>query len=91
MTRFELTILKRLAADVGNVVTKEELVKALYPEGPRHGDESNCLEVFVGRIRKKIGRELIKTVRGVGYKLITLPDCLQPAPTQPIASPEVAS
>lgn len=85
MTKFERILLKRLAADVGNVVLKEELMQALYPEGPRHSDESNCLEVFVGRIRKEVGRELIKTVRGTGYMLTTLPDCLKPPQTQPIA------
>jgi two-component system OmpR family response regulator len=79
MTLFECTILKRLADNVGEAVTREELIKALYPDGPKHADESNCLEVFVGRIRKKIGRHLIVTVRGVGYKLTELPEEMKPA------------
>lgn len=68
LTRFEKVLLKRLAEANGEVVTKEQLAKALYPEGSCH--ISNGLEVFVGRIRRKIGRERIETRRGVGYVLL---------------------
>ncbi len=85
LSLFECTILKRLADNVGEVVTREELMKALYPNGPRHSEESNCLEVFVGRIRKKIGKQLIVTERHVGYMLVQLPEEMKP---QPLPLPE---
>lgn len=86
LSLFECTILKRLAENLGEVVTREALMVALYPNGPRHSPDSNCLEVFVLRIRKEIGREYIKTVRGVGYRLTALPDCMKP-PEEPQPQP----
>lgn len=84
LSLFECTILKRLAENLGEAVTREALMTALYPNGPRHSPDSNCLEVFVLRIRKEIGREYIKTVRGVGYMLTKLPEGM----TQPVPLPE---
>jgi two-component system, OmpR family, response regulator len=70
LTNFENAILKRLADANGEPVSKEELTKTLYPNGPSPNPNSNGLEVFVGRIRQKIGRERIVTRRGVGYVLL---------------------
>lgn len=80
LSLFECTILKRLAENVGETVSREELIKALYPNGPNHSPDSNCLEVFVLRIRKAIGREYIATDRGKGYRLVQLPPGMQPQP-----------
>lgn len=87
LSLFECTILKRLAENLGEVVTREELMKALYPSGPNHSPDSNCLEVFVLRIRKEIGREYIKTERGKGYRLLKLPEGMKQPEPLPVQQP----
>jgi DNA-binding response OmpR family regulator len=61
----EFSILQNLFERAGRVVTKAELEESLYG----WGDEvsSNAVEVLVHRIRKKLGPQVIKTIRGVGY------------------------
>ena len=49
------------------VIPRLELLERVY-EGDADVD-SNSLEVIVGRLRKKIGADLIETVRGMGYRL----------------------
>lgn len=71
LTRFEQTILEALKAREGEVVTTEELEKALYPQGPSPNPNSNGLEVFISRIRRKLGDgRKIETKRGQGYVLL---------------------
>ena len=61
----EFSILQTLFERAGRVVTKSDLEENLYG----WGDEvsSNAIEVIVHRIRKKLGADIIKTIRGVGY------------------------
>jgi len=54
----------------GRVVSRSELVEHLYDQD--FDRDSNTIEVFVGRIRKKLGVDVIQTVRGLGY-LLTAP------------------
>ena len=49
------------------VVSRTELVEHLYDQD--FDRDSNTIEVFVGRLRKKMGVDLIETVRGMGYRL----------------------
>ncbi|MEY9184265.1 two-component system OmpR family response regulator [Bradyrhizobium sp. USDA 326] len=49
----------------GRVVSQQELDENVYGHGEDH--ESNALEVLVGRVRKKLGADLIETRRGFGY------------------------
>jgi DNA-binding response OmpR family regulator len=49
------------------VVSKESLLDAVWG-APDEGD-TNIVEVYVGYLRRKLGRERIETVRGVGYRL----------------------
>ncbi|RXH35719.1 MULTISPECIES: response regulator transcription factor [Bradyrhizobium] len=49
----------------GRVVSQQELEENVYGHGEDH--ESNALEVLVGRVRKKLGADLIETRRGFGY------------------------
>ena len=51
----------------GRVVSRTELVEHMYDQD--FDRDSNTIEVFVGRLRKKIPAELIRTVRGLGYCL----------------------
>lgn len=67
LTAFEQTIFDRLSEGKGEIVSKDELCKALYPNGPSQNPNSNGVEVFVMRLRKKIGEQRITTVRGRGY------------------------
>jgi two-component system OmpR family response regulator len=51
------------------VVSRTELVEHLYDQD--FDRDSNTIEVFVGRLRKKLDPNLIQTVRGLGYCLDT--------------------
>lgn len=51
----------------GQVLTREHLLNHIW--GYNHNLGSNIVDVYVGYLRKKLGRELIETVRGMGYRL----------------------
>ncbi len=59
------SILQMLVESNGRVLTRSTLEDHLY--GWEGGAESNTLEVFISQIRRKLGADLIKTIRGVGY------------------------
>ncbi|MBX3596256.1 MAG: response regulator [Rhizobiaceae bacterium] len=64
----EWIVLEELARKPGATVSKRHLEDAIYAFGMEV--ESNTIEVYLSRIRKKVGRDTIKTIRGVGYKLV---------------------
>lgn len=61
----EFRVLQCLLENKGKVVSKEKLAEAVY--GWDDGTESNTIEVYVSQLRKKLGVDLIRTLRGVGY------------------------
>jgi two-component system, OmpR family, response regulator len=63
----EWAVLDALSARPGAVVSKAQIEEALYAFGAEI--ESNTVEVYVSRLRKKLGRDHIATLRGVGYRL----------------------
>ena len=65
MTSHEYRLLSYLMHHQGRVVSRTELVEHLYDQD--FDRDSNTVEVFVGRIRRKLGVDLIQTVRGLGY------------------------
>lgn len=65
----EFAILRSLMERAGRVLTKEQLENSLY--GWNMEIESNTVEVHIHGLRKKLGRDLIKTIRGVGYIIET--------------------
>lgn len=67
LTALEWRVLSTLMLRKTHVVERGELFDRVY-EGDGGGD-SNSLEVIVGRLRRKIGAEMIETVRGRGYRL----------------------
>jgi two-component system OmpR family response regulator len=67
LTRREWAIMDLLTQRATAVVSKEQIEEALYAFGSEI--ESNSVEVHVSRLRKKLGREAIETLRGVGYRL----------------------
>ncbi|HMQ58796.1 MAG TPA: response regulator transcription factor, partial [Rhizobiaceae bacterium] len=67
LTSHEYRLLAYLGHHMGEVVSRTELVEHLYDQD--FDRDSNTIEVFVGRLRKKLGLDLIETVRGLGYRL----------------------
>lgn len=67
LPRREFALLRVLADSAGRIVTRERLQQALYGWDDDVG--SNALEVHVHHLRRKLGAERIRTVRGVGYAL----------------------
>lgn len=70
LTSHEFKVLALLMQRLGAVVSRTELSVHIYPEGSDR--DSNTIEVFVGRLRKKLPAGSIETVRGMGYRLV---DC----------------
>lgn len=64
----EWAVLDTLSARPGAIISKARIEEALYAFGSEI--ESNTVEVYVSRLRKKLGKERVQTVRGVGYKLV---------------------
>lgn len=71
LTAREWAILERLIRQPGAIVTKSEIEDSLYAFGAEI--ESNAVEVYVSRLRKKLGRQLFSTVRGLGYQIVNGP------------------
>ncbi|MEE2952392.1 MAG: response regulator transcription factor [Pseudomonadota bacterium] len=67
LTSHEFRLLDYLMHHQGSVVSRTELIEHLYDQD--FDRDSNTIEVFVGRLRKKIGLDLIETIRGQGYRL----------------------
>ena len=67
LTSQEYRLLSYLAHHRGKVVSRTELVEHLYDQD--FDRDSNTIEVFIGRLRKKLDAGLIQTVRGLGYSL----------------------
>lgn len=67
LTAREWAVLELLMRRPGALVSKERIEDALYAFGAEI--ESNAVEVYVSRLRKKLGRETIRTMRGLGYRL----------------------
>lgn len=67
LNRREFVVLSEFANKPGQVLARNYLEDVLY--GWNEGVESNALEVHIHHLRKKLDNKLIKTVRGVGYKL----------------------
>ena len=67
LTSHEFRLLAYLMHHVDKVVSRTELVEHLYDQD--FDRDSNTIEVFVGRLRKKMGIDMIETVRGMGYRM----------------------
>ena len=67
LTSLEYRLLHYMMLHQGKVISRTELVEHLYDQD--FDRDSNTIEVFVGRLRKKIGPDRIETMRGLGYRL----------------------
>ena len=63
----EFSLLQLLLENTGRVLTRSQLEQSLY--GWRDEPDSNALEVHIHHLRKKLGTDLIRTLRGVGYTI----------------------
>lgn len=63
----EFSLLQILIENAGRVLTRTQLEQSIY--GWRDEPDSNALEVHIHHLRKKLGSDLIRTLRGVGYTI----------------------
>jgi len=69
LTGHEFRVLSYLMHQRGRVVSQRELVEHIYAQS--FDRDSNTVEVFVARLRRKLGASFIETVRGLGYRVGT--------------------
>ena len=67
LTSHEYRVLSYLMHHRGRVVSQAELTEHIYAESADR--DSNTVEVFVARLRRKLGPSIIETVRGLGYRV----------------------
>ncbi|NVK40334.1 MAG: response regulator transcription factor [Oceanospirillaceae bacterium] len=68
LTGIEFRLLRYLMLNAGRVLSKTELSEHVYEEEQLR--DSNVIEVYINRLRQRLGRDLIETRRGQGYCLI---------------------
>jgi two-component system OmpR family response regulator/two-component system response regulator QseB len=68
LTNRAFDLLPVLMHSAGRVLSRDQIEQHLYSWGQEV--ESNAVEVHIHRLRSKLGTELIRTVRGVGYVLL---------------------
>jgi two-component system OmpR family response regulator len=72
LTSHEYKVLEVLMRQPGEVVSRSALIDAIYAQD---GDrDSNTIDVFIARLRRKLPEGFIETVRGMGYRLATTDD-----------------
>ncbi len=81
LTRTEWLLLEAMATNPGKLLTHRWLLQRVW--GPRYGDESHYLRVYVRQLRQKLGDEaaaprFIATEPGVGYRWLLEPDPIAP-------------
>jgi two-component system OmpR family response regulator len=67
LTSHEYRVLAYLMHHQGEIVSRSDLIEHIYAQD--YDRDSNTVEVFIGRLRKKLPPGLIETVRGLGYRL----------------------
>jgi two-component system OmpR family response regulator len=67
LTSHEFRVLAYLMHHGGRVVSQGELTEHIYAQG--FDRDSNTVEVFIARLRRKLGASFIETVRGLGYRI----------------------
>jgi len=69
--RREFALMQKLLENIGHVVTRETLAQTLY--GWNEEIDSNTLEVHIHNLRNKFGKDVVRTIRGVGYMIEKIP------------------
>lgn len=73
LTSHEFRVLSYLMHHPGKVISRGELIEHVYAQD--FDRDSNTVEVFIARLRRKLGGTFIETVRGLGYRLADPPEC----------------
>lgn len=68
LTGQEYRLLAYMAHNAGKVLSRTELTEHLYDQD--FDLDSNTIEVFIGRLRRKLDVQIIETVRGLGYRMV---------------------
>lgn len=68
LTSHEFRVLSYLMHHRGRVVSQAELTEHIYAQD--FDRDSNTVEVFIARLRRKVGASVIDTVRGLGYRIV---------------------
>ena len=71
LTGHEFRVLSYLMHHRGRIVPQSELTEHIYSQG--FDRDSNTVEVFIARLRRKLGTSFIETVRGMGYRIEARP------------------
>ena len=67
LTAREWSILESLARADGQLLSRHELLERAWPEAS--SDKAGSLDVLIGRIRRKLGSDIVRTLRNQGYCL----------------------
>lgn len=67
LTSHEFRLLSYLMHHPGKTMSRTDLIEHIYDQD--FDRDSNTIEVFIGRLRRKLGVDVIQTVRGLGYRL----------------------
>lgn len=67
LTQTEFRLLQLFMYRAGHVLSQSEILDHIYPSAKER--DLNTVEVHIGRLRRKIGRDAIRTIRGLGYRL----------------------
>jgi two-component system, OmpR family, response regulator len=67
LTAREFAMLELFMRRPGQALTRFELLEHVWDDS--YENRSNVIEVYIGYLRDKLGRDVIETVRGVGYRL----------------------
>ncbi|MFD4194153.1 MULTISPECIES: winged helix-turn-helix domain-containing protein [Amycolatopsis methanolica group] len=67
MTARELGLLEFLLRPRGEALSKREILAHVWD--PHYDGDEDIVEVYIGYLRRKIGPDLIQTLRGVGYRI----------------------
>jgi len=67
LTHTEMQVLQILMASAGQAVDRNQLLSAVWNE---ESNSSNIVDVYIGRLRRKLGDDYIVSVRGIGYKFV---------------------
>ena len=69
LPRKEFELLFMLSSNTGKVIKREEIMNQIWGEDVIVGDRT--IDVHIRKLRKKIGSDFIKTIKGIGYKFIS--------------------
>jgi len=83
LTSHEYRLLSYLMHHAGRIVSRSEIVEHLYDQD--FDRDSNTIEVFVGRLRRKLGVDIIQTARGLGYIIESAVEAAAPPPARKTA------